>query len=287
MRLLLSISLRSYLVFFWLNMTALLSVKQLSWQIQHQFILNNLSFDLAPGSINAIVGPNGAGKTSLLRCLYRQINDYQGQIYLSGQSIEQFHHKALAKQIAVVNQHSDIHFTLSVFEIVCMGLLPHLSLFSQINIAQKQRVETILKQLDILDFKDRIFNRLSGGEQQRVLIARALVQQPQLLILDEPTNHLDVHFQHQMLSLVNQLGVCVLMTLHDLNLAAYYADNILLLNQGKLVANGKPEEVLTPELIQQVFKLPVGLGVNPLNKKQHVYFAAPVESVTNQQQGPL
>ncbi|WAJ68966.1 ABC transporter ATP-binding protein [Catenovulum adriaticum] len=260
-------------------MTALLSVKQLSWQTQHKSILSDLNFELNAGSINAIVGPNGAGKTSLLRCLYRQISDYQGYISLSGQPVEQLKHKMLAQQIAVVNQHSDIHFTLSVYEIVCMGLIPHLSLFSQINSVQKQWVDKVLAQLDITDFKDRVFNRLSGGEQQRVLIARALVQQPQLLILDEPTNHLDVHFQHQILSLVNQLGVCVLMTLHDLNLAAYYADNILLLNQGKLVASGVPEQVLTPKLIQQVFELPVSLGINPLNKKQHVYFAAPENKV--------
>lgn len=269
-------------------MTALLSVKQLSWQTQHKSILSDLNFELKSGSINAIVGPNGAGKTSLLRCLYRQITDYQGQVSLSGQPIEQLTQKALAQQIAVVNQHSDIHFTLSVYDIVCMGLIPHLSLFSQINSAQKKWIDKILGQLDILDFKDRVFNRLSGGEQQRVLIARALVQRPQLLILDEPTNHLDVHFQHQILSLVNQLGVCVLMTLHDLNLAAYYADNILLLNQGKLIASGDPENVLTPDLIQQVFKLPVALGINPLNKKQHVYFSAPSdEALNNVQQGQV
>lgn len=253
----------------------ILSVKQLSWQQQQKLILDKLTFDINHQSITAIVGPNGAGKTSLLRCIYRQIQNYSGQISFFDQPLNHYKAKQLAQKIAVVNQHLPLSFSLSVSDIVTMGLLPHLSFFSQVSQAQKQLVAKILVELDLDQFSHRPFQALSGGEQQRVLIARALVQQPSLLILDEPTNHLDIHFQHQILAQISQLGITVLMTVHDLNLAACYADQILLLNQGQLIAKGSPEQVLTSQLIQQVFNLPTKLGQNPLSGKQHVYFSAP------------
>ncbi len=257
--------------------SSLLKVSNLSWQTDQQTILDSISFELCPQSVNAIVGPNGAGKTSLLRCLYKQINNYSGDVLLTDENIKNLSAKYLAKQIAVVNQHMPLSFTLTVYDIVCLGLIPHLSLFSQISKQQKALIETILVQLEIANLRARVFNQLSGGEQQRVLIARALAQQPKLLILDEPTNHLDIHFQHQILDLISKLDVCVLMTVHDLNLAAYYAQQILLLDRGQLVAHGQPDTVLTPNLINQVFNLPVELGTNPLNRKRHVYFSALAE----------
>ncbi|MCU4674645.1 ABC transporter ATP-binding protein [Catenovulum sp. 2E275] len=252
----------------------MLSVSNLTWQTEQKTILNSISFELKDQSVNAIVGPNGAGKTSLLRCLYGQINQYSGQVEFLNKPIKSYSAKQLAQQIAVVNQHLPINFALSVYEIVCLGLIPHLSLFSQISPSQQTFIEQILNQLEIQHLRDRHFNQLSGGEQQRVLIARALAQKPKLLILDEPTNHLDIHFQHQILNFICSLNVCILMTVHDLNLASYYADHILLMNQGQLIASGTAQAVLTPKLIADVFKLPVELGLNPLNQKQHVYFAA-------------
>lgn len=257
-----------------------LQVNQLSWLINNKPILQNISFNVSQGEVIGIIGPNGAGKTSLLRCLTQQIKNtsnsiISGTIYLKNKNLKHYTPKQLAQYFALVAQKSQPIFSLTVTEIVSMGLLPHQKLFALESDHDKAQVTLALKKVGLNNVNNKAFNQLSGGEQQRVLIARALVQKAQLLILDEPTNHLDVYYQHQILQLVKHLKITVIMTVHDLNLASQYCQRLLLLNQGKLISDGTPQEVLNAPQLSQVFKLNSLVEEDPYTHQPRVYFSLP------------
>ncbi len=241
-------------------MTKLLCIDQLSWSVENKRILQNISFDVCKGEVIGIIGPNGAGKTSLLKSLTTQLPNTAmslttGAVFLKGKTISQYSAKQIAQQFALVMQKNDAIFSLSVLDIVKMGLLPHKALFSLDNENDYEQIEVALEKVGLKHAIHEKFNQLSGGEQQRALIARALVQSAEILILDEPTNHLDVYYQHQILQLVNQLNITVIMTVHDLNLASQYCQRLLLLNQGTLKADGSPQQVLTSDRLTDIFNL--------------------------------
>ncbi len=243
-----------------LIMSTLINISQLSWRIQQKTILHNINLNVRKGEVIGIIGPNGAGKTSLLRCITNQANilnsaNISGNVQLKNRALTQFSAKEIAQHFAVVMQKNDSIFALSVQDVMKMGLLPHKSLFSLDSDHDKAQITLALKKVGLSHELHSHFNQLSGGEQQRVLIARSLVQASQILILDEPTNHLDVYYQHQVLQLVNKLNITVIMTVHDLNLASLYCQRLVLLNQGKLICDGSPKEVLTPEQLSLVFGL--------------------------------
>lgn len=254
----------------------LLTVKDLAWSIkqkdQPKKILSSLNFSLKQGEIVGIIGPNGAGKTSLLRCILQQVNHYQGEILFQEKNIKFFSKQYLAQHIAVVNQLNDPVFKLSVYDVVRMGLTPHKNLFTLDNKADKKSIDEALLKTDLQPLAQQSFQSLSGGEQQRALIARALVQKAQLLILDEPTNHLDVYYQHQILQLVTRLNLTVLMTIHDLNLASQYCPRLLLLDQGNLIVDGQVSHVLQPKLLSKVFGLPCQQLTDPYDHHTKIHF---------------
>jgi len=263
-------------------MSIQLQVDQLHYLIKNKTILQNISFAINKGEVLGIIGPNGAGKTSLLRCISNQQHStpnssISGNIYLKNKIISHYTAKELAQHFALVAQKSSAIFSLTVVDIVKMGLLPHKSLFALDSDHDKHQVQLALSKVGLAHASKIHFNQLSGGEQQRVLIARALVQKTQILILDEPTNHLDVYYQHQILNLVKGLAknmaVTVVMTVHDLNLASQYCQRLLLLNEGKLIADGTPKEVLTEQQLQQVFKLPCVVEQKSSNQAPRVYFS--------------
>ena len=260
-----------------LFMSTLITISQLRWQVQNKTILENINLNVRKGEVIGIIGPNGAGKTSLLRCLTNQgniLNSSQitGNIQLKNRAITQFSAKEIAQHFAVVMQKNDSIFALSVQDVMKMGLLPHKTLFSLDSDHDKAQINLALKKVGLDHALHDHFNQLSGGEQQRVLIARALVQASQILILDEPTNHLDVYYQHQVLQLVNKLNITVIMTVHDLNLASLYCQRLLLLNQGQLICDGSPEEVLTPKQLSQVFGLPCQQSIDAITGAIQVSF---------------
>ena len=245
-----------------------ISVEQLSLSIgvkAPNAILRDISFTVECGSLVGIVGPNGAGKSSLLRAIYCHRYDQpaslSGQVMIAGQPVHQMSRRERACKIAVVLQESALPFEVSVREVLATGLTPRKPLLSFTSKDDTRLIEATAADLDLTRFIDRDFGSLSGGEKQRVLIARALVQQPQILLLDEPTNHLDIQHQLETLSLVRSLGVTVLLTIHDLNMAAAYCDQLLVLNKGQLVANGEPAQVLNSELIQNVFQVAADVAV--------------------------
>ena len=200
-----------------------INVERLSLTLGVNAILRDISFTVECGSLTGIVGPNGAGKSSLLRAIYCHRYDQpaslSGQVMIAGHPVHKMNRRERACKIAVVLQESALPFEVSVREVLATGLTPRKPLLSFTSRDDTQLIERIAADLDVMRFIDRDFGSLSGGEKQRVLIARALVQQPQILLLDEPTNHLDIQHQIETLSLVRSLGVTVLLTIHDLNMA--------------------------------------------------------------------
>lgn len=200
-----------------------------------------------------LVGPNGSGKTTLLRALYGSV-DATGTVLLDGKDITAMRRRDIARSVSVVSQERDSDIPITVADLVELGALPHRGLFS---FANEEPVAQALESVGILHLAQRDVSDLSGGERQRALIARALVQDAKHVLLDEPTNHLDIRYQHEVLELVTDLPGGSVVVLHDLNLAARYCDRIAVLKEGRIVAEGTPEEVLIPEILEPVYEIKV------------------------------
>ena len=261
-----------------------LQAKELSWSAGHSFVIQKINVNIKAGETVGIVGPNGAGKTSLLKCFYGEYNNYQGNVYLNGKCLTHLNKKVIAKHIAVVSQHTDSVFNLTVIDIVSMGLIPHKGLFDLNTDEDRSHIEQALIKVDLYNKKERVFSTLSGGEQQRVLIARAIVQQPDILIMDEPTNHLDMYYQHQILTLAKKLNITLLITIHDLNLAAQYCDRVLIINKGQIVADNSPELAFNQKQLSEVFKLNCIIDKNPFTQSTRVTFSGISNVLNNESQ---
>lgn len=218
-------------------------------------ILKGLDMEAGERELVGVIGPNGSGKSTLLKCIYRILRPTGGAVYLDGKLLEQYSYRESARRIAVVAQHNYYNFDFSVREVVLMGRAPHKRALERDTAEDFRIVEEALGTVGMLGFADRSFTTLSGGEQQRVILARALAQQTPCLILDEPTNHLDIKYQLQLMELVRGLGRTVITAVHDLNIAAMYCDRLYAVKGGRLVGSGSPRELLTPEFIRQVYEV--------------------------------
>ncbi|MFE2755076.1 ABC transporter ATP-binding protein [Actinosynnema sp. NPDC059335] len=212
-------------------------------------ILHGIDLHAPDREVHGIVGPNGSGKSTTLRCVYRALAPSGGVVRLGGVDVAATKVRDTARHLAALTQDSHVEFDFTVTEVVAMGRLPHRTTPRR----DEEVVAESLSRVDAAHLADRGFLSLSGGERQRVLIARALAQEPDVLVLDEPTNHLDIHHQLAVLSLVRGLGVTVLAVLHDLNLAAAHCDRLHVLDRGRVVRSGTPADVLTPDLLRDVF----------------------------------
>ncbi|NOU52113.1 ABC transporter ATP-binding protein [Pseudoalteromonas sp. JBTF-M23] len=231
----------------------ILTVENLSLRISQTDILSGVNFEVKVGQFVGLLGPNGAGKSSLLRCIYRYCAPTDGRIMLFGKPIDTYSRQEYAKHVAVVLQEVPEQFNLAVFDVIAMGLTPHKPLFSSTSKEDKSNIEAVLDRVGLLHKAKQVFSSLSGGEKQRAMIARAMLQKPSLLIMDEPTSHLDVRYQIQIMELAKSLGVCVLASFHDLNLAGAMSDHLLVLKNGQLQAQGEPNTVLSSGLLSDVF----------------------------------
>lgn len=255
--------------------TALLEANRLSYHVQGQKLIKNVSLQIASGEMVAIIGPNGAGKSTLLRLLTGYLPPSDGQCQLLGKNLKSWQPQALARTRAVMRQYSNLAFPFSVSEVIQMGRAPY-------GAAQnRQALEEVMAQTDCLSLAQRDYRALSGGEQQRVQLARVLAQlwqpqpTPRWLFLDEPTSALDLYHQQHTLRLLRQLTnqqpLAVCCVLHDLNLAALYADRILLLAQGELVACGTPEDVLNAETLTRWYQADLGISRHPETALPQIY----------------
>lgn len=250
---------------------ARLTVERLSWgPTRHRPIVRDLDFAVAPGEMLAIVGPNGAGKSSLLRCLYRVHRPTAGQVGLDGTDLWTLKPREVARRVATVLQEGAGDFGLTVAEIVELGLTPHRKRRGAGHVYDA--IEEALARMGVSALAARGFASLSGGEKQRVMIARALVQKPDLLILDEPTNHLDIRHQLDVLALLADLPATVVVSLHDLALACAHANRVLVLDRGRQVQLGAPLEVLTPALIRNTFAVGVAIDDHPVTGRPRFSF---------------
>lgn len=266
-----------------------LNVENVTWRVEEQTILRDVAVDVAAGELVGVLGPNGSGKSSLLRCIYRALKPDAGYIALDGDNVWDLDAKDAARRTATVLQETPGEFEFVVWEMVLMGRTPHKSMFDRENAEDYDLVDSALEQVGMLSFADRNFATLSGGEKQRVLIARALAQQARFLILDEPTNHLDVRYQLEILDLVRGLQVTTFTALHDLNLAATYCDRLYIMAEGEIVAAGTPEDVFQPTLLRKVFGVEAEVQVHPRTDKLHIVFLpahAAVPSVTVPDEAP-
>jgi iron complex transport system ATP-binding protein len=236
-----------------------IDIRSLSLNIAGTQVLEDISLAVAQGEFVGVIGPNGAGKSSLLKAVYgfkySRGAQIAGEVSVDGDSVGHYSRRALAQKIAVVLQEPIMPFELSVYDVIAMGLTPNKPLLSFITKDDRVEIMQAAEQVDLVHKLPQSFESLSGGEKQRALIARAIIQQPDILLLDEPTNHLDIRHQIEILDLVRQLKITSLVSIHDLNLAAAYCDRIVLLSEGKLVIDGTPEQVLTPEVIAEVFQV--------------------------------
>ena len=218
-------------------------------------ILKNVTVVAEDNQFVGIIGPNGSGKSTLLKCVYRVLKPGQGCVRLDGENLNNMSVRSSARKMAVVAQHNYYNFDFSVTEVVLMGRSPHKNMLERDNARDYEIVREALRIVGMEAFAERNFSTLSGGEQQRVILARALAQQTPSLILDEPTNHLDITHQLQLLKIVKGFRATVLSAIHDLNIAAAFCDKIYVLKSGEIVGQGTPRQVLTPQFIRDIYQV--------------------------------
>ena len=253
-----------------------LATHDVRWGAGGRMIVDGITLSAPPGRILGLIGPNGSGKSSLLRLLCRLRGVASGVVTLDGRDIAALPRRELARRLAFVEQQATTDVQLTVCDVVRLGRTPHRAAFASWTEADEHAVEAALERVGLAERHDQPWHTLSGGERQRVHIARALAQDPRELILDEPTNHLDIQHQLSILGLIRRLGLTCIVALHDLNLASLFCDRIGVLHDGRLVASGSPENVLTPELIRQVFGVEVHIR-DGVGGRRHIEYVVDIE----------
>lgn len=253
----------------------LLKIKNLSAGYDENIVLHDIGCTVSQGELIGIIGPNGSGKTTLLRAITRILKPHKGEILIDGKNIWKIPLKEISQMVAVSSQLLDPVLT-TVEEYILLGRLPYYRKYQFFETSKDETiVEKYMRLTDTFRLKESLMTELSGGERQLASIARALAQEPILLLLDEPTSHLDITHQAQIMELIGrlnrELGLTVLMVLHDLNLASEYCSRLLLLNNGSIHKLGTPEEVLTYRTIEEVYKTVVLVKKNPLSGKPYVF----------------
>lgn len=260
-------------------MSAGLSVRGVSVRLGAQTILDAVDLTAEPGMVTGLIGPNGAGKSTLLRVILGLAPIESGTVSFGGTDLLAMTRRRRAQFATFVEQSAGTDARLTTREVALLGRIPFQTVWQVSPSAEDTSLaEAALAAVDMLAFADRLYHTLSGGEQQRVQIARALAQQPRLLLLDEPTSHLDVHAQLATLALLHQrarAGGTILLALHDLNLAAGFCDALILLHDGRQVAAGPPEQVLTPALLRAVYGVDVTVLRHPRNGRPLIAYDLP------------
>jgi len=252
----------------------LLRLEHLSAAYDAREVLHGLGLEIGTGQMVGLLGPNGSGKSTLLRVIAGLLGPSAGTLSLGGKSLGQYGSRERARRVALVPQSVALPFAFSVFDVVAMGRHPHLGLLGSAGKHDYEIIHQALAQTDCLELQERLATELSGGELQRVIIARALAQEPQLLLLDEPTAHLDLNHQLDIARLLRQLNrehaLTVLWVSHDVNLAAEFCDRLVMLQAGRIVADGPPEAVVTSEMVERVYGLHVPVNPNPVSGRPQI-----------------
>lgn len=249
-----------------------LVIDNLSFSYGDTDAAHDICLSVERGEFVGLIGPNGSGKSTVLKNLYRALKPDSGSVTLDGEDLFGLTHKQAALKLGVVGQENDVPFDFLVEEIVAMGRSPHKKLFDIDTAHDREIVRHALEHLGMESMAKRNYLHISGGEKQRVLIARVIAQECDFLLLDEPTNHLDISYQLQIFDFVKRLGVTVLSAIHDLNMAALYCDRIFVLKSGNIVLSGTPEQVLTPSNILDVYGVRCDCVIHPKTGKPSITF---------------
>ncbi|NKX29085.1 ABC transporter ATP-binding protein [Rhodobacteraceae bacterium R_SAG6] len=244
-----------------------ISVRELNWSADGRRLVQDVTFSVNRGEALGLIGPNGSGKSSLLRCVAGITKPDSGEIAYGGNPLSKLSTRARAHHLAFVEQMQHSTTGMRVSDIVALGRIPYRRRLSLLAEEDHAIVQAAMDTMDLIPLADRMWRNMSGGERQRANIARALAQRAKVLVLDEPTNHLDVRHQLDVLRLVRDLPQAVVICLHDLSLAARYCDRLIVMQDGRMVAHGSPEAVLTPELFHNVFAIDARLQVGPDGKR--------------------
>ncbi len=255
-----------------------LRAEEIRFAYQHKPILDDVNLELRPGEIVGLVGPNGAGKSTLINLLSRVLTPQRGRIWFDGHTLDQLSAEQVAQHIAVVPQVFQIPNGFTAFEIVMMGRTPHLGWLKSESARDLEIVRAAMESTGTWQLANRLVNHLSGGERQRVIFARALAQEPQVLLLDEPTAHLDVAHQIEVMEIARRLknehALAILGVFHDLNLAAQYCDRIVLLKEGRVFAAGTPSQVITAEILRAVYGVDLLVLPHPRNQRPMAFIGS-------------
>ena len=248
----------------------MLDARDLTIAYDHRIAVADITLSLKPGEITAIIGPNGAGKSTLLKSLNSQVSPSSGTILLDGQPLERLNRRTISRRIAVVAQEAELRFPVTVLEFVLGGRFAWATNagWGWETDHDLQIADAVLRETELSELSGRLMNELSGGERQRALMARALATEAPILLLDEPTANLDLSHQATLLALVrnrcDRKEAAALVVTHDINLAAQFADNLILMKQGRAVHTGTPEQVLQPQILQDVFEVTVLVDAHPV-----------------------
>lgn len=238
-------------------------------------IIEDLSLEIRKGEIVSIIGPNGSGKSTLLKSLCRLLKVKSGHIELEDKSMVSMNGKEVAKILAMLSQHNTSPKDISVRELVYYGRVPHKKWYEPRNKEDEEIVLWALENTGTLEYENRTISQLSGGERQRVWLAVALAQRPRVLLLDEPTTYMDMCHQLELMELVKDInkkfGMTILMVLHDLNQAARYSHRVVIMKKGKIIANGRPEDVINCDIINDVYNVKCCISKDPINNKPQIY----------------
>ena len=249
-----------------------LEVKDIKYSIDQKLIVKGVSLGIKEGDFVGLIGPNGCGKSTLLKNIYKVYKPDSGAVYIDGRDLSEMTSKETAREMSVMQQENNVEFDMTVYDMVMLGRFAHQNLWNNDKIREREIVESAIKEVGMEGYEDRSFLSLSGGEKQRTLVARALVQQSKLIILDEPTNHLDIGYQYQIMNILKAQNLTVFSSIHDMNIAACYCDKIIMMKAGHIVKVGTPEEVMVPDMIKGLFGVDTKITENPVTGKPNVIF---------------
>lgn len=258
-----------------------LDVNKITYSIDSKVIIDGIEIGVEEGAFVGIVGPNGCGKSTLLKNIYKVYKPDSGAVLIDGQDVAGMSNKATAKAMSVMQQENNVEFDMTVYDMVMLGRFAHQNMFhndKESKLRDKKIVKDYIEEVGLKGYENRSFLSLSGGEKQRTLVARALVQQAPLIILDEPTNHLDIGYQYQIMNILKRQKLTVLSSIHDLNVASCYCDKVIMMKKGHVIGIGTPEEMFQPARIKDMFGVDTQIFINQKTKKPNIVFLPELEA---------
>jgi len=258
----------------------MLIAKNLKIGYDERVVIEDISLEFSKGEVTSIIGPNGSGKSTLLKALSGMILPKQGEVLLKGENIKNIKRKEISRKLCLLSQTNQAPDDLTVEQLVYYGRIPHKKWYEVRNLEDNELVNWSIEETRLTDYTHTPIATLSGGERQRAYIAQALCQKSDILLLDEPTTHLDISYQLELMELIREINkkfnITVVMVLHDLNQASRYSDRLVMMKDGTIIADGSPEEVITQEMMYQVYRVECEIDYDIVSGKPKVY---PIQTI--------